>query len=224
MQDGDEPLLDRATRLRSQPTQERSRKTFESILSAAAELLDAVGWEGFNTNLLAEKAGRRVSAIYRYFPDKIAVVSVLAEGVTAVWRAELSNIADEIGKGGDLQEVWREYMPRVVTAVESTPGALAIRKAMRVVPELQVIDDEDSAILAELLGAALAKRLPHLSAARAKAAARTLIESGAALFDHAHRAPADERAALLSELSAMQEAYLSRLEKNDPLAEETNHA
>lgn len=198
--------------LRNRPSQERSRRTFEKILAAAAGLLDEVGWEGFNTNLLAEKAGCRVASVYRYFPDKIAVVSVLAERVTAVWRVQLETIGDEIGKGRDLQDVWSEHLPKVVEAVQTAPGALALRKAMRVVPELRMIDDADSAVLAASLGAALSKRLPHLSPARAQAAARTLIESGAALFDHAHRAPAEEVAELLRELSAMHEAYLSRLE------------
>ena len=224
IQTRNQPQSDKPARLRSQPSQERSRRTFEGILSAAAALLDEVGWEGFNTNLLAEKAGCRVSTIYRYFPDKLAVVSVLAERVTALWRAELAGVGTEIETGRDLQEVWREYLPKFVTVVQTAPGALAIRKAMRVVPELQVIDDADSALLADLLGAALAKRLPHLSAARAKAAARTLIESGAALFDHAHRAPAEEMAELLRELSAMHEAYLSRLERSRPTTEETTDA
>lgn len=210
--------------LRSEPTQERARKTFERILVAAAALMDEVGWEGFNTNLLAARAGCRVASIYRYFPDKIAVVSVLAERVARVWRGRLAIIAHEIETGRDLQELWRANLPEFVATVQRAPGALAIRKAMRVVPELQAIDDADSAALADLLGAALTKRLPHLSAARANAAARTLIESGAALFDHAHRAPAAETGEFLRELSVMHEAYLASLEKRHPITAEPNNA
>ena len=61
--------------LRNVPTQARSRETFEKILATAVELLDELGWDGFNTNLLAERAGVRVSAVYRYFPNKEAVLA-----------------------------------------------------------------------------------------------------------------------------------------------------
>ncbi|MEO1231854.1 MAG: TetR/AcrR family transcriptional regulator [Myxococcota bacterium] len=193
--------------------QERSRKTIERVLTTAAELLDEVGWEGFNTNRLAERAGCRVATIYRYFPDKIALITVLAECVTAVWHSQLITIEQELENQRELREIWGEYLQKFVITVRQTPGALAIRKAMRVVPELQVIDDEDSARLTIFLTGILTRCFPNLSKKRARAAARTLIESGAALVDHAHRASPTEANELVRELSVMHEAYLSTLEK-----------
>ena len=44
-------------RLRKEPRQARARITWEKILNATAMLLDEVGLDGINTNLIAEKAG-----------------------------------------------------------------------------------------------------------------------------------------------------------------------
>ena len=42
--------------LRQVPTQARAQKTVEHILATAGDLLAEVGTDGFNTNLLAERA------------------------------------------------------------------------------------------------------------------------------------------------------------------------
>jgi hypothetical protein len=54
---------------RARPQQARSQATVERLLQVSAELLEEVGVNGFNTNLLAQRAGVAVRAIYRYFPS-----------------------------------------------------------------------------------------------------------------------------------------------------------
>ncbi len=55
---------------KNKPRQERAKRTYEAILVAAAELLVEVGIERISTNLVAEKAGITVPALYRYFPSR----------------------------------------------------------------------------------------------------------------------------------------------------------
>lgn len=198
-----------STRLRHRPTQERSRKTVEAILAAAAALLEEAGWDGFNTNTLAEQAGVRVATIYRYFPDKLALATELAERVVAAWRKEIAAVdADP----RPLRVLWPDYLDRYLKMIRATPGALAVRQAMRAAPELRALDDADSAAISALMTETLVRRIPHLAPARAAAAAATLVESAAALIDHAHRATDAETAVLLEEAAAMHDAYFERLE------------
>src|SRR5208337_3897634 len=70
---------------RRQPVQERAHKTVDLILDTAASLLAEAGIEAFNTNLLAQRAGLRIRTIYRYFPNKLAVMTALAERMAAEW-------------------------------------------------------------------------------------------------------------------------------------------
>lgn len=66
---------------KNRPRQERAKRTYENILNAAAELLVEVGVERISTNLIAERAGITVPALYRYFPNKYAVLYALGAGL-----------------------------------------------------------------------------------------------------------------------------------------------
>src|SRR5688572_9407092 len=67
------PLDARAT-----PSQTRARTTFEAVLSTAGDLLGEVGFERLSTNLVCERAGLTPPALYRYFPNKYAILGELA--------------------------------------------------------------------------------------------------------------------------------------------------
>ena len=62
---------------KNRPRQQRAIKTYEAILKSAALLLCEVGLERISTNLIAERAGVTVPALYRYFPNKYAVLYAL---------------------------------------------------------------------------------------------------------------------------------------------------
>lgn len=64
--------------MRKIPRQSRARDTVDVVLEAAAQLLEASGEAGFNTNAVAERAGVSIGALYRYFPDKQAILRALA--------------------------------------------------------------------------------------------------------------------------------------------------
>lgn len=62
---------------KNRPKQARAIKTYESILDATCELLVEVGLERVSTNLISERAGITVPALYRYFPNKYSVFNAL---------------------------------------------------------------------------------------------------------------------------------------------------
>jgi AcrR family transcriptional regulator len=66
-----------AIRPRKQPTQSRSEDTVASIVEAAAQVLETQGFEGFNTNAVAERAGVSIGSLYQYFPNKDALTVAL---------------------------------------------------------------------------------------------------------------------------------------------------
>ena len=59
------------------PKQPRAAKRRESILDAAAALLESKGYEGVTTNALAKEARASVGTVYQYFPNKEAVLLAL---------------------------------------------------------------------------------------------------------------------------------------------------
>lgn len=74
------------------PRQARARASVEAILEAAAQILETGGEAAFNTNAVAIRAGVSIGAVYRYFPDKRAILVALAEREQAKVDAAVSDL------------------------------------------------------------------------------------------------------------------------------------
>lgn len=67
-----------AALLRNEPVQARSTARLSALLDAAAAVIDDIGYERLTTAMVAEKAGASIGTVYRYFPDRIAVLQSLS--------------------------------------------------------------------------------------------------------------------------------------------------
>ncbi|WP_294179986.1 TetR/AcrR family transcriptional regulator [uncultured Schumannella sp.] len=70
--------VDPAALIRNEPVQARSTARLAALLDAAAEVIDEIGYERLTTAMVAERAGASIGTVYRYFPDRIAVLQSLA--------------------------------------------------------------------------------------------------------------------------------------------------
>jgi AcrR family transcriptional regulator len=77
---------------RKNPTQARSADTVEAILEAAARILEDKGFEGYNTNEVASRAGVSIGSLYQYFPNKDAITRSLIEREEAPLKAEFADV------------------------------------------------------------------------------------------------------------------------------------
>jgi AcrR family transcriptional regulator len=64
---------------RRNPKQRRSQEIVDSILEAGRLLLRDGGPEGLTTNRIADRAGVSIGSLYRYFPNKAAIVAAIYE-------------------------------------------------------------------------------------------------------------------------------------------------
>lgn len=62
---------------RKTPSQPRAAGTVAAIIEAAAQVLETEGFEGFNTNAIARRAGVSIGSLYQYFPGKDALTIAL---------------------------------------------------------------------------------------------------------------------------------------------------
>jgi AcrR family transcriptional regulator len=67
-----------AAPLRNEPVQARSTARLTALLDAAAAAVHELGYERLTTAMVAERAGASIGTVYRYFPDRIAVLQALA--------------------------------------------------------------------------------------------------------------------------------------------------
>jgi len=126
------------------PLQKRAQETFDLILDTAGVLLSEIGFENLSTNAICRHAGVSPPALYRYFPNKYAVLNTLAtrlmEHQNVAYRAWLeeggqkpaSDWEDAINSLCRMQE-------SVNAATAASPGAAWIMRAMRAVPELREV-------------------------------------------------------------------------------------
>lgn len=196
--------------LRSIPKQERSRQSFNRILDAAARVLDRVGLDGFNTNLLAEEAGVRVRTVYRYFPDKYAVILALAHRILAEWEICMDR---EYLKLADPERDWKAVQRRIVMLLvkrtASEPGGLTLLKALPAIPELDEMDFQLLERLCHKMSRALKQRGVRMPVRRLLEICRVVLISTNVGVETCFRFTKPERARFLDDIVRMQIRYLS---------------
>jgi len=114
------------TVFRNEPVQARSAARLEGLLDAAAAVVQDIGYERLTTAMVAEKAGSSIGTVYRYFPDRIALLQALSarylsrfeeEGVPRVASAENATWVETIDA---LQSYWLD-------AYRHQPGFRSLR-------------------------------------------------------------------------------------------------
>ncbi|RZS66530.1 TetR family transcriptional regulator [Agromyces ramosus] len=88
--------------VRTEPTQRRSTQRLDALLDAAAEIVDETGFERLTTQMVAERAGASIGTVYRYFPDRVAVLHALRERAIRRFR---ERVADDL-EGTELATWW----------------------------------------------------------------------------------------------------------------------
>jgi AcrR family transcriptional regulator len=113
---------------RKQPRQKRSQETVDAILAATAQVLVRHGYEGANTNRIAEAAGVSVGSLYQYFPSKEALVTALIER--------------------HMESMW-EIIREAATRVAEAPLEIAVREVIGAIFAAHEVQPKLSRVLRE---------------------------------------------------------------------------
>jgi AcrR family transcriptional regulator len=196
------------------PSRPAGVSTFEYLLSTAGQLLGEVGFEGLSTNLICKRAGMTPPALYRYFPNKYAVLQELGR---RLMRAQDYAVFAWMAEGGlnssslaATVESNRRLQTEVNTITRRQPGGIWIMRAMRAVPVLHAVRIESRDLVARRLAKALHPQYPNLSHKRLLAATRLSTEVMYAATEMALEAPAQE-AQITAEVCWMVSLYYAQL-------------
>jgi AcrR family transcriptional regulator len=94
---------------RSTPRQRRSQEIVDSIVQAGQLVLLEAGPDALTTNRIAERAGVSIGSLYRYFPNKAAIVDAIYE---AEAKLEAASALDR--EWGDTADSLEETLTRLV--------------------------------------------------------------------------------------------------------------
>lgn len=99
------------------PRQERAWQTIEALVEATELVLLEEGWEGVNTNRIAERAGVSIGTLYQYFAHKEALVGLMVERFVGaqqqvfedlIWERSAARSMDQ--EGFDLEHMIHEVI------------------------------------------------------------------------------------------------------------------
>lgn len=173
---------------KNKPRQERAKRTYEAILTAAAELLVEVGVERISTNLISERAGITVPALYRYFPNKYAVLNalgcVLMDAQNKAFEEWLAGQLDEDDPYAILDKLYDVLWATYDVTLRQT-GGLEICQALRAVGPLQELRLASHQLIASSLEKVLTDMLGRTRDESSALTARILVDVGYSIVEMA---------------------------------------
>jgi AcrR family transcriptional regulator len=199
---------------KTQPLQDRSRQTYEAILDSTARLLEEIGIERLSTNLICERAQLTPPALYRYFPNKYALLRELA---TRLMQAQDDEVFAWIDGGGldsaTLEEAFRKNLDiqkRLNAVTRRQPGALWILRALKAVPAMWEVRTASRLKVVDRLYEGLRGRYTNTSEAELRRAVRLNVELSSAATEMVLEEPENEAEEITVELSWMMVLYYTR--------------
>jgi AcrR family transcriptional regulator len=191
------------------PVQARAKHTVDLILDNAAVLLDEVGIDAFNTNRLAERAGVAVRSVYRYYPNKLAVIVALAERQASEWQTLLASLMLPLADPDQSEcDAWDAVLDAYVAYIEAKRGRSAMHRAMQALPQLSEVNRRDNDVLSDTIYRALKTRGLRQRAERLQSISRVLLDTMDVAVDEALRRRGRVALPLLDELKRMHRSYL----------------
>jgi AcrR family transcriptional regulator len=174
---------------KNKPVQARAKRTYEAILVAAGELLVEVGVERISTNIIAERAGITVPALYRYFPNKYAVLNalgaVLMDRQNVVFQQWFEQYLGEEGGPQLLLGHIYELLKLTFDVTREQIGGLEVIQSLRAVGPLQELRLTSHRLVASQFAAMMAELLERPVDELLSMQARLSIDTGYAIVEMA---------------------------------------
>lgn len=164
---------------KKQPEQQRATETYERILIVTAQTLADVGIERLSTNLVCERAGLTPPALYRYFPNKYALLRELGERLMMRQNELIPHwITPEVlaGPTENLERALRGLIIDTYAVTERTPGGVWILRALHAVPALQQVRLHSHSHVTQEQTAVMAVAFPDADVDRLRLIGRIVVE------------------------------------------------
>jgi AcrR family transcriptional regulator len=209
------PSPRRPVSARRVPSQVRGQKRYEELLDAAEQVIADVGVDAATTNAIAERAGAGMGSLYRFFPNKEAIVEALAKRYIDAMRPltayehrpefrtlPLAAVVDEIVD--PLVDFFRSAPAyrHVFHATDKpgSPGRCGCELADSVVKSVEVM---------------MAERIPHTKPGQRRVHAMVAVELVHRLLDYAFDVPPSRRRAFINETKRLLALYAEMIGKGD---------
>ncbi|HEX2590112.1 MAG TPA: helix-turn-helix domain-containing protein [Rhizomicrobium sp.] len=169
-----------ALETKAKPLQRRSLATYDMILEVTGKLLEEVGVERLSTNLVCQRAKITPPALYRYFPNKYALLKELGHRLMqkqddAVF-AHIEQAHDTFGTVEEEAAKNKQIQDTVNRITREFPGGDWVMRALRAVPTLSAVRIKSREAVAERLFKRMKAAFPKSDAHSLRLAATLSVE------------------------------------------------
>ena len=193
-------------RLRTTPQQARSQARINDALAAAMQLLETEGPDAITTTRVATAAGMAVGSVYRYFPDRDAILYALAARYLDDFTELVEGMVELAGT-----ETWDDPVGLLIDATaevyRTRPGMRALWFRVHHSEELLEQDRAHTRLMGKALERIIvAQRIPYVGDLESACYACLLVTD--VLMKEAFRENPDGDPGLLEQTKAILRAYL----------------
>ena len=155
--------------------QVRSSKRLVALLDATADVISDIGYETLTTAMVAERAGASIGTVYRYFPDRIAVLQAL---ISRNRQRAQQSVVDNLNKSSasSVSDAVDVVFNTYLDLFRSEPGFRSLRLGDVLDIRPAQTSRTGNADFAQLVGDELAQKLSLTLDSKARMALETGIE------------------------------------------------
>ncbi len=189
--------------LRRKPSQTRSREKVKLILDCATALIAEQGSDAMRMSEVAQNAGISIGALYQYFPDKTAIVRVLAQRYNQEARECIEQGLMQVQTLPQLIEAFNCLIDEYYALFMAEPVMRDIWAATQANKTLREEEVAESRLNGALLAATLRRLRPQAESARVENMAFLLMHLGEATMRLAVSTDPDEGRELVTSYKQM---------------------
>lgn len=158
------------------PQQARSRQRVNQILDAAAQVFEEVGYDAASTELISTRAETSIGSLYRFFPDKSAILYALAER----YAQQMQELAAAKMNASMVRQPLAQVLSDIIDAFDSfytsQPSRRMVMLQSRVSAEIQMVNRQADREIVKQIEAFFALRQPKMPTEQLQLAALVSVE------------------------------------------------
>lgn len=149
--------LEISLRQRRTPTQERAHRRTREILKVTGALLAHYGIEGLTTSMIAQEMKMSVGALYHYFPNKHAILCVLATNWLEDMTLALERVSEKQTSDTTIEQLAEELLDGMYGMYRQQEAVLPLAQGLSGIPELRHLDAQHDDLIITKMVAMLQK-------------------------------------------------------------------
>ena len=198
------------------PAQSRAAETYEHLLDVTAQVLAEVGFEQLSTNLVCQRAGLSPPALYRYFPNKYALLHELGlrlmqqqNALIAQWLTPAA-----FASATHLEGALTGLLLQTYEITRKTTGGIWIMRALRAIPMLQDVRLESATEVAAQATVRLSEAFPDIAVSELQLISRVADSMAFAALEMLFDDPGLDASSVMRLVAASLASNIQRLRGN----------